>query len=298
MERPELLTYRIAIDLTKESPVFGMTGCPHRLGVLADSDVITTAELAELAEVFATMIQQILQDENPAEYPFIRQHGLELTGEEQWVWQGTVQRIARKLSLLALEVESRLKDELLPTHVHGDGTCEMCEIGGKSHCKKQSRQEEIDHRQLVVRGRQEDADPERIENQLVMLEEFGLIERLKSGGGLKAGLNLNLKGKVDERNEGKKGKVKGGGEGLRLPPSQRRPTGHLSDEVKAILQAANTDPDLVRFVDAWPGYSKVLNNPFSGNPADAPRLLAKMMAKEGADERFAQWLRKHPAPTK
>jgi hypothetical protein len=98
---------------------------------------------------------------------------------------------------------------------------------------------------------------------------------------------LTLKGTTLNLNEGK-GKVKANVKGTS--------TSFLTEETKELLRQGNVNPDLIRFYDAWNGYAKALNNPRSGNPADAVRIAESMATKEGFDARFQTWLKKHPLP--
>lgn len=112
-----------------------------------------------------------------------------------------------------------------------------------------------------------------------------LVEGLKDGG-------LNLKGlKVN----GKVNLI----ENLKTP--QGAETAELNgkglrDETEKALMAGGVNPDQIRYFADLPGYARILNNPYSGNPADAVFLAKKFAAKPGFDERFAQWLKKHPLP--
>jgi hypothetical protein len=264
-----------------------MTACPNRLLTLLSSGIIGYGEVASLSNVFGVMILQIMEDANPLAF---RSEHYPMTGNETWIWEGTPLRIASYLRDLLYKCEQHFEDEpITTTHEHGDGACKF-DPDYPDECELESLQEEIDNRALILREKEEACKADVIEAQLAMLEEYGLIEGLRTpddggtlkspngqGGVLRAGLNLKVNLK-----EGK-------GEGLKTP----RPT-HLSNEVEVVLLEAGTDANLVRFVSAWPGYAKVLNNPFSGDLSDAPRLLAKMMSKEGATERFEQWLKKHP----
>ena len=85
-------------------------------------------------------------------------------------------------------------------------------------------------------------------------------------------------------------------EGFKTPGNPGSPGGHLSPEVRAILESSDVDRDLIRYMDKMTGYCLALNNPKSGNLDDAPRLLKSFVRKDGFDARFQQWLKNNPAP--
>ncbi len=295
-ERPELLTYRLVVQPSKEWPGFRMMCFPWRLAVLMESAVISPEEGAQAHYVFAAMFLQVLDDMDPS-------RGYEDIPEDNdiWVWQGTVERVCRRMRDVGWQRQEVVHGKPLPDHVHGDGVCEMQEFEGEQTCMKESRDEAEEHRATCIREAEEMMEPAWVEKQVALLERYGLIVRLKDPQfleGLKEGLNLNLKGsKVKEGKECKENlnnhtlKVKGDGKG----GTQHHKT-FLQEETKTILIDAGIDHDWIRYMDALPGYAKVLNNPFSGVPADAVRILNKWMRDTTKGEQFAQWLRQHPAP--
>ena len=305
--RPELLSYRFLFDPREESPVFSMTGCPNRLVMLARSGVISYEEMAQLTEIVTAMLLQTIEDAHPGEYlVYKRENSYAWCGEE--IWQGTPQRIAGWLRQeFGYAIRDLFKDDPLPTHEHGDGACKMEELEGEVSCMVLSRQEEEKHRRLVLREREEAADPERIKAHLAVLEKYGLIQSVKGGSlktdeqGLKGeaptgGLNIKTEGLNINRKEA---------QGLLKPIKTlnvKMQGGRLCAKAVSALEASGTPADLIRYVahGAPAGYAQALNNPRSGNFADAPRILAAIMRKKtdtwDAEASFQKWLAKHPAP--
>lgn len=69
----------------------------------------------------------------------------------------------------------------------------------------------------------------------------------------------------------------------------------LKANVVRVLTQGGIHPDQIRYFADLPGYAHILNNPYSGNDEDALWLAKKFAAKDGFDERFRQWLRRHAA---
>ena len=276
---PSGFPQRVEAHMTQElqhysfniNPETEMGPIPTRLWVLRESDLITKAELGQMIEILMMMVRQAVRehdlnawamrsDENPIGF----------TAEE--IWSGTPAKIAHEFKSDHYICSAKFKDEIA--------------------------KEDPEHHRLVEESHRELEDPGFIGRVMAMLEQHGIIvpceDPLRSRG-LKGSLNLKDK----EKNKDYKGKPN---LNLKDPPGGLK--GGLADctssnqflsvEARDALEQAGTDPDLIRFFDAWPGYATALNahDPARGGVKGMIEVWKRKGKIQGL---FADWLAKHPA---
>lgn len=338
--RPVLLRYKFGFDPSKETPVFFMTGFPHALTILKDAGVLNGTERVQLGEVLGVMIKQAIQDRDPLRYTLRqREHNrrtgqrkaggndedadesidnsLFFCGEEPWI--GTPERICHwfRVSRLDWELEEKQSGgpEPLPTHIHGDGSCEMEEDGeGGQFCILISREDEEKLRAEIKKELEAEEDPIHIADCISRLEQFGLIipvgpdykpvyppypdeddedqDALLEAADSKSPLTLrNVDVNVTKTKKKNKDNANVDVRGrLKKNPLSKRTYNLLDGQTIQKLQEGGIDPDHIRFLGSRSGCAEALKE--STNPVKAANT---MMAREWFSRQFEPWIQKHPA---
>lgn len=316
LTRPKMRYYRFGFNPNTESPVFKMVGLPWKLFVACESGLLTREQMAQATEVLREVIKEAIADFDPSHALTHGEdeHGKYLLFHQNMVWSGTGERLAGRMRLVAYNTKEHLYNKPLPTHEHGDGSCEWERDGDESHCKVWSRQDEIENRAEIERDREKMTDSAYLDKLLDLLEERHILIPLR-GEQLDAFLEgkflLELPSNVTyevHTNEGKKEKqgnvtLEGNGEPSSLPKQVRglkrkgspggegKEFGLLSDAAIQSCLAAGIDRNALRFLGTRSGCADTLNNPENTNTPAAARTIIK---RTWFEPQFKQWLAKHP----
>jgi hypothetical protein len=320
LTRAEMRYYRFGFDHSTESSVFGKTGCPNKLAIAMKSGLITREQLSEATQVLQQVIEQAVADFDPSH---ASTHGENERGKyclfhADMVWSGTAERVVSAMRVYAYKTQEMFETGPLPTHEHGDGGCVLGEEG---ECGVWSRQEEVEHRQMVLQDRERMTDPTHLDTLLDLLEEQHVLIPL-TGTDLEDFFEgkrlLEPPSNVTLRNVSKKEKNEhlnvGGTQGIASLPDKEEPEtvvarkpkspglkkkesppakefGLLSDAAVESCLAAGIDRNDLRFLGTRSGCADTLNNPENTNTPAAARTIIK---RAWFEPQCKQWLAKHP----
>lgn len=302
--RETMAVYRFPVDTEAETPLLSLFGCPSRLIRLGESGLVDDAETGLLTRLYFAMLHQAISDTHPVTYVMSKasnngeedeESSVELWGDGKTLFLHVVGGGIREI--LWEGNGARLAREMLLAHNRNKGE-EQLEPG-------------------LAEEREKKHDPEFVSQQIARMEELGLIEFVE--GGLKSRVIVierrphegvienEIEREAEIEKETEKVTVISNKEitavpcksvnpnsiktrGLKTHPPKR---GHLSEKAKSELTSAEVDPNLIRYFDIMPGYSKAFNasDPAKGGVVGLVRLFT---GRSGFEKRFNQWLKNHP----